>query len=97
MSDHLPVFINKKNERQGKSVETIYERSYAVYYKIEFQNDVERHDVWNIYWNTGTKDVELFWDYILYAITETVNLQCPLKRMKVCKNSPLWKSLKKKT
>ena len=86
-SNHLPVFINKKKEREDKSFETIYGRSYAAYDKLLFQNDIVNHYISDLYWNSTTKNVDLLWDYILFAIVEVVDFHCPMKRMKVRRNS----------
>ena len=90
ISDHLPVFLVRKKEREKMEYSYINGRTYSTYNKDAFQNDILQHNVWDVYWNTNSRDVELLWSYIKIIITEIADIHCPVRRMKISNDSPHW-------
>ena len=90
ISDHLPIFVQKKKDREKQEFEYISDRSYANYDKNVYQRDILENNLWHLFWHTDTSDVELLWEYMLYIITMVADYHCPLRRMKIRKNSPHW-------
>ena len=51
LSDHLPIYVVKKKEREQKEFKYIIGRSYKNYVKEDFQWDILDHYDWEIFWN----------------------------------------------
>ena len=47
-------------------------------------------NIWDLFWQSDTKDVELLWEYVLHIVTKAADVHSPLRRMKIRKNSPNW-------
>ena len=61
-----------------------------MYEKTHFQNDILENEIWDSFWNLESKNVDILWDYMLKVITETADIHCPVKQMKVRDDSPHW-------
>ena len=92
ISDHLPVFLVKKKDKVNKDYSYITGRTYSVYDKVAYQNDLLQHGLWDVFWNTNSKNIELLWSYMLHIIMEIADIHCPVRRMKISNDNPHWMS-----
>ena len=90
ISDHLPVFIIKKKEKEITKTTKFFGRSYVGYNKDLFQSDLRNHLKWNDFWSISDNDPDLLWECMEDIITEVVNFYCPYKKMKFRDDSPEW-------
>ena len=90
ISDHLPVFIIKKKEKDRPQKSSFIGRSYTKYNKIDYQYDIRNHIGWRNFWVTKETDPIAQWEVILDIITETADLHCPKKKMRFRNDSPEW-------
>ena len=90
LSDHRPVFIIKKKQKETIKSTEFWGRSYTKYNKQDFQNDVRNHNGWNEYWEHDNTDPGNLWDIALGIILEGVDTHCPNKKMKFRDDSPPW-------
>ena len=67
-------------------------RTYSSYDKDAYQYDIIHHGMWDIFWNSRTHDLELLWSYVLHIISEIADIQCPMRRMKICNDNLHWMS-----
>ena len=56
ISDHLPIFLIRKKEKETKEFNYINGWTYSRYDKEVYQNDVLHHELGNIFWNTESED-----------------------------------------
>ena len=87
ISDHQPVFITKKKDRE---LDESFYTSYTMYDRNAYQYDIVNHDVWTMFWQNLHKDVDLLWEYMLHAIKDVADYHAPMKRMKIRTNCPHW-------
>ena len=89
VSDHMPVYMVKKKQREEKEFKYITVRSYKRYERECFQDDIIHHKDWGLFWDIGT-DPEKLWEIMESIILDCAELHCPQKRMKIRDNSPTW-------
>ena len=89
LSDHMPVYIIKKKERERTEFKYCNGRSYKNYVKHDFIEDIRNHYKWRDYW-LCTKNPENLWEIMETIILECAEYHCPQKRMKFRDNSPSW-------
>ena len=92
ISDHLPIFLVKKKERLVMEYKYMFGRTYSSFDRMAYQNDIQNHYLWNVFWNSNSNDMELLWSYMLHIITEIADVHCPIRRMKIGNNNPHWMS-----
>ena len=90
VSDHHPVYIIKKRNREPNKSSQFWGQSYVQYNKETFQADIRNHYGWDVYLTTGGNDPNILWARMLNIITEVVDIHCPNKRMKFRDDSPEW-------
>ena len=89
ISDHLPVFIIKKKEREVKTFSHIWGRTMKNYDVASFQNLIISHNSWKLFWKQGNNVNEL-WDIMINIIQEAANMLCPMKKIHIRDNTPAW-------
>ena len=87
----MPVYVFKEKERECKEFKYCYGRSYRMYEKDIFANDVLNHWKWEEYWLCDGNP-EFLWDIMSSIILECAEYHCPTRRMKFRENSPSWLS-----
>ena len=87
ISDHFPVFICVKKRRNRVEYCKIKGRTYKNYDKIMIQTLLQ-HDDWNNYYNLSQP--EDLWNIIYENILKHLNIMCPIKFIRIRKNSPPW-------
>ena len=91
LSDHMPVYVIKKKERECKEFKYCYGRSYKWYDKNNFTEDIRNHWKWEEFWQCDGNP-ELLWEIIESIISECAEYHCPIRRMKFRENSVSWLS-----
>lgn len=86
-SDHLPVYINIKKNKESYHKTKFVGRSYRNYVKEDFQQILYNHNWGRLY---GTWDVNDAWDLIFDKIRMTADQLCPIKEFFVKKDHPVW-------
>ena len=87
ISDHLPIYACRKQDRNNIKYETVTGRSYKRYDQGVFKNLLERID-WEFLHNDCTTDV--LWHYILSEVCDILAIMCPLKTFKIPVSKPDW-------
>ena len=87
ISDHYPVFLCVKKQRNTVKFCKIKGRTYRKYDKEVLQTLIEREN-WDIFYNTV--DPSELWDIILNTITMHLDVMCPMKFIRIRENSPPW-------
>ena len=89
ISDHCAIYMVKKKTRlKYTRVETLC-RSYKRYDKIEMQNSVEANVRRVEFWE-NENDIDMMWRILLQIIEDCANIHCPLTKIKIPDNSPIW-------
>ena len=89
ISDHLPIYLVKKKERETKSYMHSMGRCMKDYDKNLFQAHIVAHNDWRLFWRNSV-DVNALWDIMINIIYEAADLLCPYKRIRVRDNTPAW-------
>ena len=87
ISDHLPVFMCIKKQRNISEFQKIKGRTYRNYDKTTLQNLVKNTD-WDDFYELENP-IDL-WNFILKTIEQHINIMCPIKFMRFRTNSPPW-------
>ena len=87
ISDHFPVFICKKKDREHRIFSKIEGRSYSNYDKTILQNLLSSLN-WDFYFSET--DPDILWAHLFGAITQHLSIMCPLKQIRVTNNPPPW-------
>ena len=90
ISDHLPVFLIKKKQRNKPAYTQTKGRTYNTYRKDNFQNDIKTHPKWEHFWHLEENNPEKMWDIMLEIILEVADGQAPWRDMKIREDTPLW-------
>ena len=90
ISDHLPTFLIKKKQKQPVKTNNIKCRSYAMYEKQNFQDDIKTHPKWVDFWDVPENDPEKMWDIMEEIIKDKVDMHCPYKNVKINEDTPQW-------
>ena len=88
ISDHLPVSITKKKDREIKEYSKVTCRSMSKYDKTYFQSLINNDRYWCNFWQL--EGVEEKWHIMHKIILHALNEALPLKSVKVRKNNPNW-------
>ena len=89
ISDHLPVFIIKKKEREIKTFSNIWGRTMKNYDIISFQSLITEHQAWESFWKPEN-DVNDLWEIMINIIREAADVLCPMKKIRIRNNTPAW-------
>ena len=87
ISDHLPVFICTKKQRNILEFKKIKGRTYKNYDKDVLQTLI-RNENWNLFYEK--EDPAELWNFIIEIIEHHIDIMCPMKYMKFRINSPPW-------
>ena len=87
ISDHFPIFMCIKKKRNHAEYCKIKGRTYKKYDKTLLQNLILLED-WTYYYNL-TNTAEL-WNFIMTLIQKHLDIMCPIKLIRIRKNSPPW-------
>ena len=90
VSDHLPVFVIKKKEREKTKFKSFLGRSYGSYDKDIFQEHIKGHYLWVDFWEINENDPDTLWEMMLHIIREVADYHCPLRNMKFREDCPEW-------
>ena len=90
ISDHLPVFLIKKKQKQKSTSSFIKARSFTNYNKQAFQEDLLYHSKWADFWDLEKDKPAEMWEIMLAIIRECADSHCPVKDMKVRNDTPKW-------
>ena len=90
ISDHLPIFLIKKKQKQQAKTDNIKCRSYATYEKHKFQEEIKTHPKWTEFWEVEENDPEKMWDIMEEIILHKVNEHCPYRNVKIREDTPQW-------
>ena len=89
ISDHLPIFVEKKKVNYPKNVSFTKGRSYKNYEKEMFQTLICNDMNWTVFWNPGN-DANVLWDIMFNIILTAADRMCPFVKMKINNNNPEW-------
>ena len=88
LSDHQPIFVLKKKNKNKERVEQKFEgRSYKHYHKQEFVQGVASHS-WADFYNAT--DPSQAWEVMQNIITKEADKMCPVKTFKIRNSKPCW-------
>ena len=87
ISDHYPVYICIKKERNRVEHMKIKGRTYRKYDKGIFQ-ELLIHENWDVFY--ASTDPTQLWNFILDIIHKHINIMCPIKFINIRTNSPPW-------
>ena len=88
LSDHQPIFLVKKKERNVGKAEQIFEgRSYRNYDKQKFIDNILAQK-WTYFYET--QDPEKAWEEMQSIIIREADKQCPIRTYKIKNNKPCW-------
>ena len=87
ISDHLPIFICIKKQRNTTEFHKIKGQTYKNYDKTILQS-LMRNVNWETYYNL--EDPNDLWNFIKIKIEEFLNIMCPIKYLKIRTDSPPW-------
>ena len=88
LSDHQPIFLLKKKERNCEKLEQQFEgRSYRLYNKQEFIDNITSKN-WKHFYDAS--DPTEAWEEMLKIITDEANRQCPVRSFKIRNTKPCW-------
>ena len=86
IADHFPIYIVKKKDRNDKCFIYSLGRSYKNYNTEVFQDLIRSNIKCRSFWIRTNTPNDL-WDIMLTIITDTADMLCPKKRMKIRKTS----------
>ena len=89
ISDHQPIFIRRKKQREAKSFTKITGRSMKNYNIHHFQSVILDDSRWEFFWD-DKNDVGLLWDIMKDIIMDSANLCCPIKNIRLRDSTPAW-------
>ena len=87
LSDHSPIFVNRKKKREKIQREWKTIRQYKNFDKNTFCDLIMQID-WAVY--DRETDVNKMWDLIVDKINEILSVMCPMKRMYLCNKKSVW-------
>ena len=87
ISDHLPIYTCRKQNRNSLKFETVTGRTYKNYNPQLLKLLMEQKD-----WNTllHDMDTEIIWDCVLHEVCEVLAVMCPIKTFKIPVCKPDW-------
>ena len=88
LSDHFPVFIVRKKERNKCIKKEVEGRSYLRYNTERFQALLTEQD-WETF-DMNNDDPELLWDIFVKNISDVLDQMCPIKKLSVPETKPNW-------
>ena len=89
LSDHLPIYLIRKKYRNKVEKHTITGRSYIRYDKAIFCNILSQKE-WSVF--DRSNDVNEMWQIFEKHISDSLNVMCPIKTVKVSDSKPVWLS-----
>ena len=89
ISDHQLIFIRRKNQREVKSFTKITGRSMKDCNKVHFQSVILDDNRWRNFWDTKN-DVNILWEIMNEIIMDSMNLCCPIKKIRLRDSTPAW-------
>ena len=88
ISDHLPVFVVRKKERNKCRKKEVEGRSYLRYSTERFQDLLNGLD-WDIY-DQSEDNPEVLWDIFEHNIVLILDKICPIRKLAVPEYKPEW-------
>ena len=89
ISDHVPIFVRIKKERNDTKKEKFMGRSYLNFDVQKIAQMLNSHD-WDVFYNI--QNVSEAWEYMEGKIREMADALHPEKEFKVRQNRPAWLS-----
>ena len=87
LSDHYPVYLCVKKKRNHHEYCKIRGRTYKHYDKLLLQTLLNFED-WAMFYSLS--DPTELWEMICRIIEKHLSIMCPIKNIRICKNSPPW-------
>ena len=87
ISDHQPIYIIKKKDKDVRPKESFEGRSYRNFDEIAFVNKLKERN-WNDKIDLSTVDTA--WDTFITEITAELDKVCPIKKFMVRSHKPAW-------
>ena len=88
ISDHLPVYVMRKQERSCKEYTYSVGRNMKNYKIEDFQLTIQRDKRWLQFWEADT--VYTKWDTMYNIILDSLDHILPKRRIRICINIPEW-------
>lgn len=85
ISDHLPIYVIKKKDRERTESNFVLGRSYRDLKEDSYIEDMKKIDVEDLF---SDSDPNIVWDKMKSHFLEVANKHCPLRRLKVTINRP---------
>ena len=89
ISDHQPIFIRQKKQREVKAFSTIWGRTMKNYNIVLFQSVVLDDERWRSFWDVNN-NVDTLWDIMQEIIKASADLCCPMKKIRLRDSTPAW-------
>ena len=90
ISDHKPVFINKKGKRSKHRKKVIASRNYTNYNKELFGNVLLDSHRWQCFWKMQHDDPNLLWGIMVDVITASIDVLCPKREIVIREDQLPW-------
>ena len=87
MSDHLPVFLVRKKNRNKIEKHKTQGRSYLRYNKDIFGRLLAQQD-WSLF--DGSNDIDSMWCELEKKISDSLDIICPIRDLSVSDSKPEW-------
>ena len=89
ISDHKPIYLNKKAQRHKHPKKLIISRNYR-YYNIEiFGNILFDSQDWQLFWAIEG-DPEKLWEVMCSIISSSVDMLCPRRKISIREDQHPW-------
>ena len=89
ISDHMPIYLNKKAKRNKHPKSVIMTRNYSNYSKEIFRNTLFDNNGWVDFWSTY-RDPNRLWSILSSIIIQSVDALCPIKRKVIRSDQNPW-------
>ena len=87
MSDHLPIFLVRKKNRNKVEKHKTQGRSYLRYNKDTFARLLEQQD-WSLFDNCN--EIDSMWNEMEQKMSEALDVICPVRDLSVSDSKPEW-------
>ena len=89
ISDHMPIFLNKKAQRCTHPKKVILTRNYSNYSKEMFKNILFDSTSWVDFWRVRN-DPNQLWSFVNMIIVSSVDILCPIKKKVIRSDQHPW-------
>lgn len=86
-SDHLPIYLTIKKQKELYTKTRFTGRSYSTYDKNILQTNLKDLNWGRFY---GTLDVDEAWSILFNSILTECDKQCPIKEFRIRRDRPIW-------